>query len=293
MAPVRQAISDSGLAVSDISKVLLVGGSSRIPAVQESVKQITGKEPFKGVNPDECVAMGASLQGGVLAGGVKSLVLLDVTPLSMGIETVGGIFTKMINRNTTLPIMKSQIYTTAAHFQSSVDVHVLQGEREIAAYNKTLGKFRLGGIRRAPRGVPQIEVTFSIDVNGIVNVSAKDLGTGKQQQITITASSNMSQEDINKAVREAQQYAAEDMRQKKETTAKDNLERLIYQAESIKKKLAKDDKSKLEEVLSRAKKALKSKDSQAILAVSDDLELLLSSVGQYDSQNDASGSGSK
>jgi len=293
MAPVRQAISDSGLAVSDISKVLLVGGSSRIPAVQESVKQITGREPFKGINPDECVAMGASLQGGVLAGGVKSLVLLDVTPLSLGIETVGGIFTKMIDRNTTLPIMKSQIYTTAAHFQSSVDVHVLQGEREIAAYNKTLGKFRLGGIRRAPRGVPQIEVTFSIDVNGIVNVSAKDLGTGKQQQITITASSNMSQEDINKAVREAQQYAAEDMRQKKETTAKDNLERLIYQAESIKKKLAKDDKSKLEEVLSRAKKALKSKDSQAILAVSDDLELLLSSVGQYDSQNDASGSGSK
>ncbi len=293
MAPVRQAISDSGLAVSDISKVLLVGGSSRIPAVQESVKQITGREPFKGINPDECVAMGASLQGGVLAGGVKSLVLLDVTPLSLGIETMGGIFTKMIDRNSTLPIMKSQIYTTAAHFQSSVDVHVLQGEREIAAYNKTLGKFRLGGIRRAPRGVPQIEVTFSIDVNGIVNVSAKDLGTGKQQQITITASSNMSQEDINKAVREAQQYAAEDMRQKKETTAKDNLERLIYQAESIKKKLAKDDKSKLEEVLSRAKKALKSKDSQAILAVSDDLELLLSSVGQYDSQNDASGSGSK
>jgi len=293
MAPVRQAISDSGLAVSDISKVLLVGGSSRIPAVQESVKQITGREPFKGINPDECVAMGASLQGGVLAGGVKSLVLLDVTPLSLGIETMGGIFTKMIDRNSTLPIMKSQIYTTAAHFQSSVDVHVLQGEREIAAYNKTLGKFRLGGIRRAPRGVPQIEVTFSIDVNGIVNVSAKDLGTGKQQQITITASSNMSREDINKAIRDAQQYAAEDMRQKKETTAKDNLERLIYQAESIKKKLAKDDKSKLEEVLSRAKKALKSKDSQAILAVSDDLELLLSSVGQYDSQNDASGSGSK
>jgi len=246
------------------------------------VKQITGKEPFKGINPDECVALGAALQGGVLDGGVRSLVLLDVTPLSLGIETVGGIFTKMIEHNTTLPITRSQIFTTAAPFQSSVDVHILQGEREIAAHNKTLGRFRLGGIRRAPRGVPQIEVTFTIDVNGIVNVSARDLSTGKQQQITITASSNMSQEEINKAIREAQQYASEDEQRKKETFAKDNLERLIYQAEGTKKKLTKEDKSKLEDVVSRAKKALKSKNSQTIMAASDELTQLLSSLTQAD-----------
>ena len=216
MGPVRQAIQDAGLSVSDIAKVLLVGGSSRIPAVQEAVRRFTGKEPFKGINPDECVAMGAALQGGVLAGEVKSLLLLDVTPLSLGIETVGDMFAKVIDRNTTLPVRQSQIFTTAAPFQSSVEINVLQGERMMASQNKSLGKFKLTGIRRAPQGVPQIEVTFSIDANGIVSVSAKDLGTGKQQEITITGSSNMSQAEIDRAVRDAQAYAAEDQRRKEE-----------------------------------------------------------------------------
>ncbi len=216
MGPVRQAIQDAGLSVSDIAKVLLVGGSSRAPAVQEAVRRFTGKEPFKGINPDECVAMGAALQGGVLAGEVKSLLLLDVTPLSLGIETVGDMFAKVIDRNTTLPVRQSQIFTTAAPFQSSVEINVLQGERMMASQNKSLGKFKLTGIRRAPQGVPQIEVTFSIDANGIVSVSAKDLGTGKQQEITITGSSNMSQAEIDRAVRDAQAYAAEDQQRREE-----------------------------------------------------------------------------
>ena len=214
--PVKQAMSDAGLSASEIAKVLLVGGSSRIPAVQEAVRRFTGKEPFKGINPDECVAMGAALQGGVLIGQVKSLLLLDVTPLSLGIETVGDVYAKVIERNTTLPVRQSQIFTTAAPFQTSVEINVLQGERMRASQNKSLGKFKLNGIRRAPQGVPQIEVTFSIDANGIVSVSAKDLGTGKQQEITITGSSNMSAADIDRAVREAQAYAAEDQRHKEE-----------------------------------------------------------------------------
>ena len=216
MGPVRQALADAHLATADIAKVLLVGGSSRIPAVQEAVRRFTGKEPFKGINPDECVAMGAALQGGVLIGQVKSLLLLDVTPLSLGIETVGDVYAKVIERNTTLPVRQSQIFTTAAPFQTSVEINVLQGERMRASQNKSLGKFKLNGIRRAPQGVPQIEVTFSIDANGIVSVSAKDLGTGKQQEITITGSSNMSAADIDRAVREAQAYAAEDQRHKEE-----------------------------------------------------------------------------
>ena len=214
VGPVKQAMADAGLTANDISKVLLVGGSSRIPAVQEEVKKLTGKEGFKGINPDECVAVGAAIQGGVLGGDVKGLLLLDVTPLSLGIETMGGVFTKLIERNTTIPTKKSQVFSTAADNQTSVEVHVLQGEREMAAYNKTLGKFQLTGIAPAPRGVPQIEVTFDIDANGIVNVSAKDLGTGAEQKITITASSNLSKEDIDKAVKEAEQYAAEDKARK-------------------------------------------------------------------------------
>ena len=212
--PVKQAMSDAGLSSSDISKVLMVGGSSRIPAVQEMVKKLTGKEGFKGINPDECVAMGAALQGGVFTGDVKGLLLLDVTPLSLGIETMGGVMTKLIERNTTIPAKKSQVFTTAADNQTSVEVHVLQGEREMAQYNKTLGRFNLDGIAPARRGVPQIEVTFDIDANGIVNVSAKDLGTGKEQHITITSSTNMSKEDIDKAVKEAEQFAAEDAKKK-------------------------------------------------------------------------------
>ena len=231
LKPVRQAMSDAGLKASDLDKVLLVGGSTRIPAVQEAVKNLTGKEGFKGINPDECVAVGAAIQGGVLTGDVKDVVLLDVTPLSLGIETMGGVFTRLIDRNTTIPTRKSQIFSTAADNQTSVEVHVLQGEREMAAYNKTLGNFQLGGIAPAPRGVPQIEVTFDIDANGIVKVSAKDLGTGKEANISITASTNLSQDDIEKAVREAEQYAAEDKARREEVDTHNQAEHTAYQLE--------------------------------------------------------------
>ncbi len=231
LKPVRQAMSDAGLSANDLHKVLLVGGSTRIPAVQEAVKRLTGKDGFKGINPDECVALGAAIQGGVLTGDVKDILLLDVTPLSLGIETMGHVFTRLIDRNTTIPTRKSQIFSTAADNQTSVEVHVLQGEREMAAYNKTLGRFQLAGITPAPRGVPQIEVTFDIDANGIVNVSAKDLGTGKEQKIVITASSNLSQEDIDKAVREAEQYAAEDKARKEEVDTHNEADQIIYQTE--------------------------------------------------------------
>ena len=275
--PVDQAINDSGVPISQISKVLMVGGSSRIPAVQELVQSITGRLPFKGINPDECVAMGACLQGGVLTGEVKDLLLLDVTPLSLGIETEGGICTRVIERNTTLPIRKSQIFTTAANFQTTVDVHVLQGERPLARQNKELGRFQLTGIRRAPRGVPQIEVTFSIDANGIVNVSARDMGTGRAQEITITATSNMSQAEIDRAVREAQQYAQEDARLKAEAVAKDRCEQLMYQAASA--KVDKPAKQRLAEAVKHARQAVKSKNPAAMDAAANELERVLQEVG--------------
>jgi molecular chaperone DnaK len=289
MDPVRQAMRDSGLNTTAINKVLLVGGSSRIPAVQEAVKKFIGKEPFKGINPDECVAMGAALQAGVLVGNVTGLLLLDVTPLSLGIETMGNVFAKIIERNTTLPIKKSQIFTTAANFQSSVDIHVLQGEREMASYNKTLGKFKLSGIRRAPRGVPQIEVTFNIDVNGIVNVSAKDLGTGKEQNITITASSNLSQAEIDRAIRDAQQFAAADVRHKEEAAAQNQAEQLLNQAAAIMKKLDKNDHATLDESVKRTRKALKSKDNPQIVAACNELSSILETMRQKVPHGDSAG----
>ena len=266
--PVKQAMSDAGLSASEISKVLLVGGSSRIPAVQDMVKKLTGKEGFKGINPDECVAMGAALQGGVFTGDVKGLLLLDVTPLSLGIETMGGVMTKLIERNTTIPVKKSQVFTTAADNQTSVEVHVLQGEREMAQYNKTLGRFNLDGIAPARRGVPQIEVTFDIDANGIVNVSAKDLGTGKEQHITITSSTNMSKEDIDKAVKEAEQFAAEDAKRKEEVDVRNQADQVIYQTEKAledaKDKISADDKASVEAALNKLKEAMKGTDVEAI-----------------------------
>ena len=266
--PVKQALSDAGLTGSQLSKVLMVGGSSRIPAVQEMVKKLTGKEGFKGINPDECVALGAALQGGVFTGDVKDLLLLDVTPLSLGIETMGGVMTKLVERNTTIPKRASQIFTTAADNQTSVEVHVLQGEREMAQYNKTLGRFHLDGIAPARRGVPQIEVTFDIDANGIVNVSAKDLGTGKEQHITITSSTNMSKEDIDKAVKEAEQFAAEDAKRKEEVDIRNNGDQMVYQTEKTLEemgdKIPAEDKGKVESALNHLKETLKGNDSQAI-----------------------------
>ena len=272
--PVKQAMSDAGLSASEIAKVLLVGGSSRIPAVQDMVKKLTGKEGFKGINPDECVALGAALQGGVFTGDVKGLLLLDVTPLSLGIETMGGVMTKLIERNTTIPTKKSQIFTTAADNQTSVEVHVLQGEREMAQYNKTLGRFNLDGIAPARRGVPQIEVTFDIDANGIVNVSAKDLGTGKEQHITITSSTNMSKEDIDKAVREAEQFAAEDAKRKEEVDVRNQADQVIYQTEKAledaKDKISADDKASVEAALNKLKEAMKGTDVEAIKAATEE-----------------------
>lgn len=273
MGPVQQAMTDSGLKPSDLGKVLLVGGSSRIPAVQEAVRRFTGKEPFHGINPDECVAMGAALQGGVMAGEVKNLLLLDVTPLSLGIETVGNVFSKIIERNSTLPIERSQIFTTAASFQRAVEVHVLQGERMIASENKTLGKFRLNGIRPAMRGVPQIEVKFTIDTNGIVHVSAKDLGTGREQAITIANSSNLSREEIERAMRDAEIYAAEDAKKRAESDLNHRSDDLIQRAESLMRKCAKDERKALGEKLDAVKRARRRDDSatleQALNALED------------------------
>jgi len=291
MGPVRQAMSDAGLSASEISKVLLVGGSSRIPAVQDAVKSITGKEGFKGINPDECVAVGAAIQGGVLGGDVKGLLLLDVTPLSLGIETMGGVFTRLIDRNTTIPTKKSQIFSTAADNQTSVEVHVLQGEREMAAYNKTLGRFNLTGIASAPRGVPQIEVTFDIDANGIVNVSAKDLGTGKEQNITITASTNMSKEDIDKAVREAEQFAAEDKAKRDEVDTRNAADQMVYQTEKtladLGDKVSESDKAPVLAALESLKEKLKGSDTAAIKAATEEVQKAFYAISEKLYQNAA------
>ena len=276
MGPVRQALADSGLNKNEINKVLMVGGSSRIPAVQEAVKNFIGAEPFKGINPDECVALGAALQGGVLGGDVKGLLLLDVTPLSLGIETMGGVSTKVIERNTTIPTKKSQIFSTAADGQTSVEVNVLQGEREFARDNKQLGVFRLDGIAPAPRGIPQIEVTFDIDANGIVHVSAKDLGTGKEQSITITSNTNMSKEDIEKAVQEAAQYENEDKKRREEVDLRNNADQMIYQTEKTVSefgdKLSDEEKNKINTAKEALKEALKGTDIEAIKAKQEELQ---------------------
>ena len=282
--PVEQAMKDAGVTAADIHKVLLVGGSTRVPCVQEEVKKITGKDPDKGINPDECVAIGASIQGGVLSGDVKDLVLLDVTPLSLGIETYGGVFTKLIERNTTIPTKKSQIFSTAADGQTSVEVHVLQGEREMAAYNKTLGRFQLTGIPAAPRGVPQIEVTFDIDANGIVHVSAKDMATGNEQNVSITASTNLTDEDIDRAVKDAEAHAEEDKKKKDEIEARNNAESLVYNSEKtiseLGDKISAEEKAKAEEEIANVKKALEGTDVEAIKQATEKLTTVFYSISE-------------
>ena len=282
--PVEQAMKDAGVTSADIHKVLLVGGSTRVPCVQEMVKKITGKEPDKGINPDECVAIGAAIQGGVLSGDVKDLVLLDVTPLSLGIETYGGVFTKLIERNTTIPTKKSQIFSTAADGQTSVEVHVLQGEREMAAYNKTLGRFQLTGIPAAPRGVPQIEVTFDIDANGIVHVSAKDMATGNEQNVSITASTNLTDEDIDRAVKDAEAHAEEDKKKKDEIEARNNAESLVYNSEKtlgeLGDKISGEEKAKAEEEIANVKKALEGSDVEAIKQATEKLTTVFYSISE-------------
>ena len=282
--PVNQALKDAGLTANDIHKVLLVGGSTRVPAVQEMVKKITGKEPDKGINPDECVAIGAAIQGGVLSGDVKDLVLLDVTPLSLGIETLGGVFTKLIERNTTIPTKKSQVFSTAADGQTSVEIHVLQGEREMAAYNKTLGRFQLTGIPAAPRGVPQIEVTFDIDANGIVHVSAKDMATGNSQQVAITASTNLTDEDIDRAVKDAEAHAAEDKKRKEEIEVRNNAESLVYNCQKtindLGDKISGEEKAKAETEIENVKKALEGTDVEAIKSATEKLTQIFYSISE-------------
>ena len=297
IVPLTQALKDAGLTAKDIDKVILVGGSTRIPAVQEAVQRVTGKEPYKGINPDECVAIGAAIQGGVLGGDVKDVVLLDVTPLSLGIETLGGVFTKLIERNTTIPVKQTQVFSTAADGQTSVDVHVLQGEREFAADNKTLGRFQLSGIAPAPRGVPQIEVTFDIDANGIVHVSAKDKGTGKEQSISITASSNMSEDEIKKAVNEAEQFAAEDKKRKEAVEVNNQCDQLIYQSEKTLKeldsKLDAADKAAIEEGLKKLRDVRTTEDTEKIKAemetFSQSTYAIFGKVYQQQSQDGANG----
>ncbi|HEX9060269.1 MAG TPA: Hsp70 family protein, partial [Clostridia bacterium] len=300
MGPTRQAMKDAGLTPEKIDKVLMVGGSTRIPAVQEAVRKYLGKEPFKGINPDECVAVGAAIQAGVLTGEVKDLLLLDVTPLSLGIETLGGVFTKLIERNTTIPTKKSMVFSTAADGQTSVDVRVFQGEREIAAHNKFLGDFQLSGIMPAPRGVPQIEVTFDIDANGIVHVSAKDKGTGNEQKVTITASTNLSDADIDKAVKDAEKYADEDRKKKEEIEVRNSADSMVFQSEKTLKdnadKIQADDKSKLEAEIAKVKEALKGSDNENIKNASEELTKVLYDISgkiyqQSAAQGQAEGAG--